>query len=126
MNKYILNLAGFTPEEWEALRARVLNKILFYWRKISAVITLRRLRNIFVGFIVVALLVFGIQFGMKYLGENGSGGFFTDEDPEVVVQPRDTTVETTLEELRRQTQEILEEDQDLFYPSLELQLDLVE
>ncbi len=124
MNEFILNLAGFTPEEWREFKGRVANKILFYWRAFIRELTLERLRAGFFILLVAGIGLFGIQRGVRYLAQRSADG---GQEPKEATQSagpsqKKEQLEVSLEGLKKTLDTVLETPADLKYPSLDLKV----
>ncbi len=126
MNEYILNLAGFTPEEWRDFRSRVLGKIFAIWRKLSSVITVERLRNLGIVLIVLGAVFFGVRLGLRYFAGSRMEEGSKQAEPTSVSEVGEPTLEMRLEALEKRAKDVLKANPDYSYPTLDFQLDLVD
>ncbi|MEA2020200.1 MAG: hypothetical protein U9M98_00515 [Patescibacteria group bacterium] len=126
MNEYLLSLAGFTPEEWRSFRSRVLERLFLYWRKVSSVVTLERIKKTAIVLIVLGAFLLSIRVGSRYLlKQDGEESSQQAESP-TAVEIHEPALEATLEELERQVQDILKIDSDYLYPTLDFRLNLTD
>ena len=122
MNEFILNIAGFTLEEWRAFKGRIANKLLSYWRRVASEVTLERLRAGFLVFFVAGLFLFGVRQGLKFLSERRSPAVEPEQEATQSASPQKNKLEVTLEKLKSDLETALEPQADLEYPSLDLKV----
>lgn len=123
-DEHILNLAGFTPDEWREFKKDVAAKSKFYWQRVQRELTPARVGGAFLVLLIGGLVLFGIQKGSEY---------FSQEDDGIVRRPRESTesaipgrdkerLEIALEELGKELETVSKISADLEYPSLDLEV----
>ena len=125
MNEYLLNLAGFTPEQWKEFKGKVANQLLALWQRVGEAITPKRLKTALAA--VVGILVLGL---VLFLGQKALVVFYQLQNHPQPEVPQATEpaypkgrFEVKLEELRKEVEEVFDEDPNLLYPSLEAKIE---
>jgi len=122
MNEFILNIAGFTPQEWVEFKGRLANRLLSYWRRVAAEITVERIRIVFFVLFVAGLGLFGFQYGMRFLMQRTAREPAAPQESSPSGGVKKERLEITLEELKNDLDKVLEPQTDLEYPSLDLKV----
>ena len=125
MNEYLLNLAGFTPAQWEEFKGNIANKLLAVWQRVGEAFTPERIKMALAGLGII------LGIGLAVLLGNRALIFFE----QLHFQPRPEISQATepaypkgrleikLEELRKEAEAVFDEDLDLLYPSLEVKIE---
>lgn len=122
MNEHLLNLIGFTPEQWEDWRSRIASKALDIWQKILEPLSPARLK--IGGGVILGLLA--LFFGVRLLASvwprsPSSVPTTLEATPPAGIEK--VKLEVDLETLRSQLEKLAEDDPDFLYPSLEIKID---
>lgn len=122
MNEHLLNLIGFTPEQWEEARSRIASRVLGIWERVLEPLTPARLKiggGVVLGFLA---LFFGVRLLASVWPKPTTPEAATPQaSPSASIEK--VKLEVDLETLRTRLEKLAEDDPDLLYPSLEIKID---
>jgi len=123
MNTYLLNLSGFTPEQWVEFKGKLANKALLGWQTFCEVATFKRVRVFLMSVGAVLMLGLAVFLGSKALVFFGRARSHPQSEiPQTAeTAPPKGRFEIKLEMLRKDVEDVFETNPDLLYPSVEIE-----